>query len=510
MNRIKEFLILATIFHVCCALLASANDVCQVCQCDKTSYPALVDCRNKDLNSASMKSWTFNQLQLNYSTFDMDLDHNELVILDHIKELPIEKLSFKFNQVAKLNGQILAKLKYLSYLDLSYNVLTGEALTKDNFAGPIYGSKGTPSPLLGLNLAYNNIKSLNRAAFENLVHLQELILDGNPIQVMDHSTQTALTSLKSLTIMSLVNTQLESLPRGLLKGGLVNLTKLDLASNKLQTVPVELANAKNLEHLSVANNPIQDLTNNSFTYLTNLKVLNVSYMRVLSSIGPSTFGFQYNLTTLIAEHNPMLEYIHPDIFAPLDPEKIKLKILHLGHNALTYLSEDVLPEHDLWMQLSLLDLSGNSWTCDCHMEWILHQVVDHMNKTSPELLEGLACHSPPELEGYKLTEMTPEAFKCNPEDTFNPYHRHFGRAIRNKMSPSDSQRTPALGIAIICVMTICASMTVVAILYFQREKTTFYRTLQNVRFRNDSASSLHIDNNIYRDNPTTIRLPVEP
>ena len=46
----------------------------------------------------------------------------------------------------------------------------------------------------------------------------QINLEGNPIQMMDHFTLTALTSLSSLTILNLGDTELTELPENLLKG----------------------------------------------------------------------------------------------------------------------------------------------------------------------------------------------------------------------------------------------------------------------------------------------------
>ena len=114
-------------------------------------------------------------------------------------------------------------------------------------------NEGKPSPLLGINLSHNKIETIPRAAFEHLVHLKKIDLSFNNLNIQDHSTMTALTSLASLRILNLSGNGLIELPKQFLP----DLTQLSLESNKLEYVPYALEHMTNLEELSLNKTPLR-------------------------------------------------------------------------------------------------------------------------------------------------------------------------------------------------------------------------------------------------------------
>ena len=71
--------------------------------------------------------------------------------------------------------------------------------------------------------------------------------------MLDHSTQTAITSLRSLSILNLARTRMSDLPENFLNG-IKNLLKLDLSFNKFDVVPRETENAETLVELNIDGN----------------------------------------------------------------------------------------------------------------------------------------------------------------------------------------------------------------------------------------------------------------
>lgn len=73
-------------------------------------------------------------------------------------------------------------------------------LTPDVFKGPYSNQMYEPIELRHLNLAYNQIHSLQKDVFEHTPYLEILILEGNQLRVLDQVTQIAIASLTHLQV----------------------------------------------------------------------------------------------------------------------------------------------------------------------------------------------------------------------------------------------------------------------------------------------------------------------
>ncbi len=67
---------------------------------------------------------------------------------------------------------VFANMTYLSLLDLSYNSISEDTFKSGSLFTPAEGQKSLP--LLNLNLAYNNIKSIPNTAFDYLDNLDQV------------------------------------------------------------------------------------------------------------------------------------------------------------------------------------------------------------------------------------------------------------------------------------------------------------------------------------------------
>lgn len=78
--------------------------------------------------------------------------------------------------------------------------VAAEAVRADVLRGPWRADSYEPLQLETLDLSYNELHSLPRKALEHLPRLLHLRLDGNPLRVLDHSTQDALAGAPGLQV----------------------------------------------------------------------------------------------------------------------------------------------------------------------------------------------------------------------------------------------------------------------------------------------------------------------
>ena len=138
-------------------------DLCEKCVCEFEEITPFIDCSTKELTEIE---WNLNVNPLQDKIVDIDLEDN---LLNKVSKLPpnwpIQRLSFRQNQITTIEFSAFENLPYLSYLDLSYNLIGN--LTEEMFKGPTRnGAQRNPSPLLSLDLSYNQIG--NSHYFKNI------------------------------------------------------------------------------------------------------------------------------------------------------------------------------------------------------------------------------------------------------------------------------------------------------------------------------------------------------
>ncbi|GFZ01571.1 hypothetical protein Acr_15g0001800 [Actinidia rufa] len=176
-----------------------------------------------------------------------------------------------------------------------------------------------------LDLGHNSIKDVP-ATISSLCSMQKLLLNSN--EILDGSISwEGLTSLKSLTVLSLNQNHLTSLPSAL--GDLTCLSQLYIANNELTCLPTEIGHLTQLQVLKANNNRICTLP---------------------ASIGECTTLVEVDLSA-----NLLMEL--PETFGNLK----KLVALHLSNNGLKSLPSTLFK---MCIQLSTLDLHGSEITMD--------------------------------------------------------------------------------------------------------------------------------------------------
>ncbi|VEN64106.1 unnamed protein product [Callosobruchus maculatus] len=280
--------------------------------------------------------------------------------------------------IKNLDPGILANIAKVELMDLSYNLLTTEAIDGIEFKGPYDHDKYFPTALKYLNLAYNMIHSLPTRFFESMTDLEDLNLEGNGFSVLDINTQTALSSLSKLKRLNLANNGLTELVGDAVLN-LKHLEELDLSSNELDFVPNTLDYLKSsLKILNLSNNFIYKLNDKSFLGL-NLRYLYLNNLPRVKSVGPNTFATLPLLKKLEMCNNTHLRDIDREAFSP----KQELVELYLNNNSLIEISYKLLQ----WKTLKIFEINENPLSCSCD----LYNISKDLSIDITRNLDGPSC-----------------------------------------------------------------------------------------------------------------------
>lgn len=239
-----------------------------------------------------------------------------------------------------------------------------------------------------LKISQAELGDLKHLSFHNLSRLAVLSLDSNEITGLDFEAIAHLPRLKRL---ELGDNKLKRLRAGSLKD-LPSLTHLFLERNQLEVVEdgsFEDLNA--LRELDLSDNLIEELTEDSFRGLSRVRRLDL-FRNKLQRLSSRVFSGMPEVAELDLKYNNISE-VEPQAFDGLP----QLTVLYLSNNRLR-----VLPAHmfrgapnlvsvDLsqnqlltitWrtvQDLAKIDaqsfdmsLTGNKFSCDCRLVWILH------------------------------------------------------------------------------------------------------------------------------------------
>lgn len=216
-----------------------------------------------------------------------------------------------------------------------------------------------------LSLADNEISSLSPKTFDGLVSVELLVLSGNKIYevratVFTGSVLPALEILK-LDYCAVQQIDLNSFP------GLSNLESLNLAYNRLQSLPV-LGDEKGLNRLTnvdVSYNLLDRVDGSSFVHLHSLTELVLSGNRLTQLTRESFLSLNDSLVSLILRGN-RISSIGANSLYPLR----KLKTLDLSYNLLTGINSSEPP----WDVLDKLLVHDNPWDCSgCDNSWLVDE-----------------------------------------------------------------------------------------------------------------------------------------
>lgn len=202
--------------------------------------------------------------------------------------------------------------------------------------------------LTKLDLAHNKLVELPDGLFAALGKLNELRVDGNSMGFDEKSFEGA----DSLTKFTCNNCRLSMVPAGSLKR-IKNLRHLELSQNQLQNLKEDAfgdlgeEGGRQLLHLSLDNCSLESVDKAALRPFSALQQLNLGHNK-LKSVSVGTFKHFWN----------------------------SLAVIYLENNQLTVVDENLAP----WSSLQELKLGHNPWMCDCNMAWIKNIDLDKVDK----------------------------------------------------------------------------------------------------------------------------------
>lgn len=196
-------------------------------------------------------------------------------------------------------------------LNLSWNKLSADSLRPDIFRGHYSEKSYEPLNLFELDLAGNQIKTLQRNLFEHTKSLKWLSLAFNTLDLTDMATVAALGSLETIEYLDLSNSNLSILPAELFNETMHSIRELHVSGNRFTTVPMTLALlGGSLQNLYIGLNLITVISNGSFKGLSQLTHLFINEMTELKEIEANAFAPLLSLAVLNCSRNLNLTKFH--------------------------------------------------------------------------------------------------------------------------------------------------------------------------------------------------------
>ncbi|XP_061698076.1 toll-like receptor 7 isoform X1 [Syngnathoides biaculeatus] len=302
-----------------------------------TSYPKTLPCDVSNVDNGSAVLVDCGARNLNYVPCGIPRDTTNLTLT--------------INHITNLNSTSFGNLENLIELDMKCNCVPIKIGSKDHICTEsLTIEEDTFTSLKKLRALYldgNQLSSIPQRLPSDLILLS---LEVNHIYQISHQNLSTIKSVETLYLGQNcyyrnpcnVSYQIEDGAFSQLR----NLTLLSLKSNNLSFIPHELPTS--LKELHLYNNKIQEVTENDFTNLTHLEILD------LSGNCPRCYNVPFPCTPCPNE-SPL--QISKSAFRTLT----KLRVLRLHSNSLRY----VMPE---WFngtrELKVLDLSSNLLASD--------------------------------------------------------------------------------------------------------------------------------------------------
>uniref|UniRef100_A0AAX7UFK4 Ig-like domain-containing protein n=1 Tax=Astatotilapia calliptera TaxID=8154 RepID=A0AAX7UFK4_ASTCA len=437
--------------------LSSDTPCAQNCTCSGDS----VDCSNLELTAtpldlpvrtgAPLSAVCFSNPLLSVFVTFSRLDHNELTSIPDLGQAAskIVSLYLHHNKIRSIDGRRTGELLSVETLDLSNNDITelrGQCFPAGLHIRDLYLSNNKINVLelgaldhLGetlqvLRLSRNRISQIPVKAFQ-LPRLTQLELNRNRIRQVEGLTFQGLSSLEVLKL------QRNSIGK-LTDGAFFDLAKmkvLHLDYNSLTEVNSgSLYGLTSLQQLFLSNNSIARINPDGWKFCQKLRELNLSYNN-LTRLDEGSLAVLGDLHTLRLGHNS-ISHINEGAFRGLKA----LRILELDHNDISGTIEDtngafsgldsliklnlgenairsIQPDAFTKMRnLKSLLIQSNSLLCDCQLHWL----PDWLVARGLQVGINATCAHPESLKGKSVFEVPPSSFVCDdlpkPQITVQP------------------------------------------------------------------------------------------
>ncbi|XP_028853733.1 toll-like receptor 22 [Denticeps clupeoides] len=351
----------------------------------------------------------------------------DFAYMENLKHLYLYK-----NNIKSIKPCVFENLKDLQVLKLGSNkILT----VKHTF------TNGQNS-LQYLELMYNNLAKLDSGDFQALKSLTYLNLDDNKINVIEPG---AFTGLANLTLLSIGGNKIksETIRNPASFSGMPALNELLLHSNylsyssnsKLRSPPFALLTSLAKLSLNSQRRGLKHFPSNLLEGLTELRMLYAGSLSI-NSLPPDTFTSNTNLWFLDLTRNSLSsnDSLPPGVFQPLsnltklivsraqlqtlnflmNANLSRLTTLRAQGNQLQGINQTLI---DSLPSLQNLDLTNNTFACDCSNAWFLHW-AETDNLTQVIYLNRFTCSYPATLRGLPLIDLNTESCTVNLDFTF--------------------------------------------------------------------------------------------
>ncbi|NXC91088.1 TLR5 protein, partial [Cercotrichas coryphoeus] len=312
----------------------------------------------------------------------------------------LESLNLFKNKINQIQRQAFFGLGNLKILNLSSNLL-GELYD--------YTFEGLHS-VIYIDLQQNHIGMIDDKSFRQLVNLKIIDLRDNAIKILPFFPHLTLAFLGDNKLMSVAGRGLTATHLDLERNWLADLGDLYilfqirdlqyifLKQNRFSYCrkSANVIENSQLIYMDLGENMLQlvwerDLCLDVFGALPKLQVLHLNN-NYLSVLPQEIFRGLTSLKTLNLASN-LLSHLSPGLF----PQS--LKNLNLSGNQL------FSPEPEVFMTLSILDITHNSYVCDCALKSLLVW-LNETNVTLAGSQSDRYCVYPPAFAGVPLSHLT--------------------------------------------------------------------------------------------------------
>ncbi|KAL3289800.1 hypothetical protein HHI36_023192 [Cryptolaemus montrouzieri] len=236
----------------------------------------MVDCSNANFSEIPSEIDTnVTSLDLSFNKFsgipmgivnlpqllDLDLSNNPMIRLIEInfQSTSLRSLKLRRCSIDYIDNSVFKGLPNLEVLNLSENPL--------NYLNNSLVSSSVKS----LDLSNCNLKHLKALSFSGMTSLAYLSLKNN------HNLRLLHSDSDSLLTLDVSNCNLEHVPTGPLR----KIVELDLHGNNIQWLRNRtFSNITNVENLNISYNAIKQIEVNSFSHLSYLTIIDLSYNRL--------------------------------------------------------------------------------------------------------------------------------------------------------------------------------------------------------------------------------------